>query len=119
MIDVKCCSAFPLRCQIVNNKDALVAGIMLLPMLGASAIGSAVSGKVNGTRDRSCETLVVATGLIVLGCGLLTTVSGSVDIEPKALGFLAFVGLGFGLSVSTTTMLATWQSSIRDHGVSP
>ncbi|KAI1109181.1 major facilitator superfamily transporter [Nemania sp. NC0429] len=107
--------AFPLRCQIVNGKDALVAGIMLLPMLGASAIGSAVSGKINGTKDRSCETLVVATVFITLGCGLLTTVSGSTDLEPKALGFLVFVGLGFGLSVSTTTMLATLQSSIRDH----
>ncbi|KAI1203888.1 major facilitator superfamily transporter [Nemania serpens] len=107
--------AFPLRCQIVNEKDALIAGIMLLPMLGASAIGSAVSGKVNGTKDRSCETLVVASGFIVLGCGLLTTVSGSADLEPKALGFLVFVGLGFGLSASTTTMLATLQSSIRDH----
>ncbi|KAI0413918.1 major facilitator superfamily transporter [Xylaria grammica] len=107
--------AFPLRCQVVNGKDALIAGVMLLPMLGSSAIGSAISGKVNGKEDRTCETLVVATGLVTLGCGLLATVSGSVDLEPKALGFLVFVGLGFGLAVSTTTMLAALQSSIRDH----
>ncbi|KAI0539271.1 major facilitator superfamily transporter [Xylaria digitata] len=107
--------AFPLRCQVVNGKDALIAGVMLLPMLGSSAIGSAVSGKVNGKEDRTCETLVVATSLVVLGCGLLTTVSGSAGLEPKALGFLVFVGLGFGLSVSTTTMLAALRSSIRDH----
>ncbi|KAI0874139.1 major facilitator superfamily transporter [Hypoxylon argillaceum] len=107
--------AFPLRCQVVNGKDALIAGVMLLPMLGSSAIGSAVSGRVNGRKDRSCETLVVATSFMALGCGLLTTISGSVSLEPKALGFLVFVGLGFGLSVSTTTMLAALQSSIRDH----
>ncbi|GAP83616.1 putative major facilitator superfamily transporter [Rosellinia necatrix] len=107
--------AFPLRCQIVNGKDSLVAGIMLLPMLGSSAIGSGISGRVNGKENRSCETLVIATGFMVLGCGLLTTVSGSVGLEPKALGFLVFVGLGFGLSVSTTTLLAVSQSSIRDH----
>ncbi|KAI0908905.1 major facilitator superfamily transporter [Ustulina deusta] len=107
--------AFPLRCQVVNGRDALLAGIMLLPMLGSSAVGSAISGKVNGKEDRSCETLVVATSFMVLGCGLLTTVSGSVGLEPKALGFLVFVGLGFGLSVSTTTMLAALRSSIRDH----
>lgn len=112
----ECCSAFPLRCQVVNGKDALIAGVMLLPMLGSSAIGSAVSGRVNGRKDRSCETLVVATSFMALGCGLLTTISGSVSLEPKALGFLVFVGLGFGLSVSTTTMLAALQSSIRDHG---
>ncbi|KAI1757108.1 major facilitator superfamily transporter [Xylaria castorea] len=107
--------AFPLRCQVVNGKDALIAGVMLLPMSGSSAIGSALSGRINGKKDRSCETLVVATGFVTLGCGLLTTVSGSVGLEAKALGFLVFVGLGFGLSVSTTTMLAAWQSSIRDH----
>ncbi|KAI0555062.1 major facilitator superfamily transporter [Xylaria curta] len=107
--------AFPLRCQVVNGKDALIAGVMLLPMSGSSALGSALSGKINGKKDRSCETLVVATGFVTLGCGLLMTVSGSVALEAKALGFLVFVGLGFGLSVSTTTMLATWQSSIRDH----
>ncbi|KAI0193211.1 major facilitator superfamily transporter [Xylaria flabelliformis] len=107
--------AFPLRCQVVNGKDALIAGVMLLPMSGSSALGSALSGSINGKKDRSCETLVVATGFVTLGCGLLMTISGSVTLEAKALGFLVFVGLGFGLSVSTTTMLATWQSSIRDH----
>jgi len=108
--------AFPLRCQVVNAKDALIAGVMLLPMLGSSAVGSAISGKVNGKKNHSCETLVVATGFMTLGCGLLTTVSGSVGLEAKALGFLVFIGLGFGLSVSTTTMLAASQSSMRDHG---
>ncbi|KAI0442121.1 major facilitator superfamily transporter [Xylaria telfairii] len=107
--------AFPIRCQVVNGKDALIAGVMLLPMLGSSAIGSVISGKVNGREDRSCGTLVVATSLMTLGCGLLTTVSGSVGLEAKALGFLVFVGLGFGLSVTTTTILAALQSSIRDH----
>ncbi|KAI0203864.1 major facilitator superfamily transporter [Astrocystis sublimbata] len=107
--------AFPLRSQVVNGKNALLAGVMLLPMLGSSAIGSAISGRVNGRKDRSCATLVVATSLMTLGCGLLTTVSGSVALEAKALGFLVFVGLGFGLSVSTTTVLASWQSSVRDH----
>ncbi|KAI3323564.1 major facilitator superfamily transporter [Xylariaceae sp. AK1471] len=107
--------AFPLRCQVVNGKEPLVAGVMLLPMLGASAIGSVISGKVNGKNDRSCETLLIATSFVTLGCGLLTTVPSSVGLEPKTLGFLVFVGLGFGLSVSTTTMLAALQSSIRDH----
>ncbi|KAI2628940.1 major facilitator superfamily transporter [Xylaria nigripes] len=107
--------AFPIRSQVVNQKDPLIAGVMLLPMLGSSAIGSAVSGKVNGKQDRSCETLIMATGFMVLGCGLLTTISDSAGLEPKALGFLVFVGLGFGLSVSTTTILASLQSSIEDR----
>ncbi|KAI1176682.1 major facilitator superfamily transporter [Nemania sp. FL0916] len=107
--------AFPIRSQIVNGKDALISGLMLLPMLGSSAIGSGLAGKFNATKDRTCETLGIATGFMTLGCGLLTTISGSVNIEAKALGFLVFIGLGFGLSVSTTTMLASLQSSVRDH----
>ncbi|KAI1814672.1 major facilitator superfamily transporter [Poronia punctata] len=107
--------AFPLRCQVVNGKDALIAGVLLLPMLGSSAVGSAISGKINGKKDRSCETLVIATGCMTLGCGLLTTISGSADLEAKALGFLVFIGLGFGMSVSTTTILAAAQSPLREH----
>ncbi|KAI1336045.1 major facilitator superfamily transporter [Xylariaceae sp. FL0016] len=107
--------AFPLRLQVVNKKDPLMAGLLLLPMLGLSAIGSAVAGALNGKKDRSFETLLVATSLMVIGCGLSTTLSGSIELEAKALGFLVFIGLGFGMTVSTTTMITSIQSSLRDH----
>lgn len=110
--------SFPLRAQVVSGKSALVAGIMLLPMLGASAVGSAVSGKVNAKRNLLCETLAVGACLMTLGCGLLTTVSGAGD-DAKALGFLTFAGLGFGLSVAAATILVTTEAPIRDHGISP
>ncbi|KAF3066534.1 putative MFS-type transporter C16A3.17c [Daldinia childiae] len=107
--------AFPIRLQVVNDKSALLAGVMLLPMLGSSAVGSLVAGALNGKKDRIFETLFVATSLVVLGCGLLSTLSNSPDFEQKALGFLVFVGLGFGMVVSTATMVATFHSSDRDH----
>lgn len=111
--------AFPIRLQVVNDKSALLAGVMLLPMLGSSAVGSLVAGALNGKKDRIFETLFVATSLVVLGCGLLSTLSNSPDLEQKALGFLVFVGLGFGMAVSTATMVATFHSSVRDHGKFP
>ncbi|KAI2463249.1 major facilitator superfamily transporter [Annulohypoxylon bovei var. microspora] len=107
--------AFPLRLQIVNGKDALMAGVMLLPMLGSSAVGSIASGAINGKKNRIFETQIVASCFLVLGCGLLSTLSSSYNLEPKALGFLVFVGLGFGMIVSTATMIATAESSIEDH----
>ncbi|KAK6953929.1 hypothetical protein Daesc_003891 [Daldinia eschscholtzii] len=107
--------AFPLRLQVVNDKSALIAGVMLLPMLGSSAVGSLLAGAINGKKDRIFETFFVATSLVVLGCGLLSTLSSSPELEKKALGFLVFVGLGFGMVVSTATMVATFHSSIRDH----
>ncbi|PNY24912.1 Multidrug resistance protein 3 [Tolypocladium capitatum] len=96
--------SFPLRAQVVSGKSALAAGIMLLPMLGASAVGSAISGKVNAKRDLLCETLAVGACLMTLGCGLLTTVADAGD-DSKALGFITFAGLGFGLSVAAATIL--------------
>ncbi|XDG09963.1 hypothetical protein ABKA04_009578 [Annulohypoxylon sp. FPYF3050] len=107
--------AFPLRLQIVNGQDSLLAGVMLLPMLGSSAIGSVVSGAINGKGDRTFELQTVASSFLVLGCGLLSTLSSSSTLEPKALGFLVFVGLGFGIIVSTSTIVAMVKSSNEDH----
>lgn len=107
--------AFPLRLQVVNGKSSLLAGVMMLPMLGASASGSVLAGAINGKKDRTFETMVLASSLVALGCGLMSTLSSSFELEAKALGFLVFVGLGYGLSAAGTTMIGTMQSSIRDH----
>ncbi|KAI0889599.1 major facilitator superfamily transporter [Annulohypoxylon maeteangense] len=109
--------AFPLRLQIVNGKDSLLAGVMLLPMLGSSAVGSVISGAFNSKGNRTFELQIVASCFVVLGCGLLSTLSSSFTLEPKALGFLVFVGLGFGIIVSTATIAATVESSTGDHAV--
>lgn len=108
--------AFPLRLQVVNGKSALLAGVMLLPLLGASAVGSMLAGAINSKKDWICETLVVSSCLTVLGCGLLSTQSSTVDVEPKALGFLVFVGLGFGMSAASATMLANIRVATHDQG---
>ncbi len=44
--------AFPLRFQVVNGKSALLAGVMLLPMLGGVSIGSFVGGVINREKNR-------------------------------------------------------------------
>ena len=108
--------AFPLRSQVVNGQSSLLAGVMLLPMLGGTAVGSVVGGMVNGKRDRMAESFLVSTCLMVLGCGLLSTLRVSSEVEGKALGFLVFVGFGFGMTASASTILANRESSIRDHG---
>ncbi|KAK8119004.1 uncharacterized protein PG998_003630 [Apiospora kogelbergensis] len=106
---------FPLRLQVVDGKDALTAGLMLLPLLGASAVGSVVAGAVNSKQDWFCETLVVSSSLIVIGSGLLSTQSDSVDVEHKALGFLVLVGFGFGMSAASATMITSMRAAIRDE----
>jgi hypothetical protein len=108
--------AFPLRLQVVNGKSALIAGVMLLPLLGSSALGSMVAGAINGRRNWICETLIISSCSVVLGCGLLSTQSASPSVEPKALGFLVFVGLGFGMSAASATMLAHLRATAQDQG---
>lgn len=113
-----CIYTFPIRFQVVNGKSALEAGLMLLPMLVGTAVGSSLSGVISAKNNRIFETLVASCSLMIMGVALETTASDSRDIEPKVLGFLAFIGFGFGLAASSSTMLASLESPIREHGES-
>ncbi|KAK2044128.1 major facilitator superfamily transporter [Colletotrichum somersetense] len=107
--------AFPIHMQVVNGKSSLLAGLFLLPMLGSVALGTALGGIVNKSKNRLFETMAVASCFMALGCGLMTTLSSSVDLEPKAIGFLTFVGFGFGLSATSSTIIGATESEISDH----
>ncbi|KAJ5190285.1 uncharacterized protein N7498_009270 [Penicillium cinerascens] len=106
--------AFPLRAQVVADKSPLLAGIMLLPMVGSTAEGSILAGAISKTKNYLFETMLVGTCLMTLGVGLLTIVHDSGD-DAKALGFIVFVGLGFGLNVASATMLTTFEVPIIDY----
>lgn len=106
---------------------------MLLPMLAASAAGTMLAGALNspgkkkpsadgnnskGRPNRLFETLTAACLLMLVGCALETTAEPTTDgaIEPKVLGFLAFIGLGFGMSAAGATMLAGMEAPMWEHG---
>ncbi|KAG5928181.1 hypothetical protein E4U53_002730 [Claviceps sorghi] len=105
----------PLRIQVVGGKSPLLAGVMLLPMLVAVAVGSTASGAVNAKKSMIAESLLAGSCLMLLGCGLLTTLSAQELDTAKLLGFLAFCGLGFGLTVSSSTMIASQEVPRRDY----
>ncbi|EGX95783.1 MFS multidrug transporter, putative [Cordyceps militaris CM01] len=111
---------FPTRAQIVSGKSVLVSGLELLPMIGGSALGSVLGGMINGKKNFLFETIATGCCLTLLGCGLLSTVHGKAD-DAKALGFLVFAGLGFGLSTAAATMLVSFEASIANaapaHGI--
>jgi hypothetical protein len=108
--------AFPLRLQVINQKSPLVAGLMLLPLLCSVALGSTLGGIISSKRNYLFETLFVATCLNILGFGLMTTLSDSDQLEAKALGFLTFIGFGYGMTATASTIIAVLESSIEDHG---
>jgi len=106
----------PLHLQIVNGKSPLMAGLGLLPLLVSTATGSMLGGAVSSKKDLSFYTLTVGSCLITIGTGLLSTISDGSKVDPKIYGFEVLVGLGFGLSVSTSSILAAIQCEIKDHG---
>ncbi|KAM0430762.1 hypothetical protein ACHAQK_010542 [Fusarium lateritium] len=106
--------AIPLRFQVVSGKSALIAGVMLLPMLGTSAIGSVIAGKINATKNFTFESLLFGSCFMTLGCGLLSSLSHESE-DAKLLGYMSFCGLGFGLTVASSTMLSMVEVPIRDY----
>jgi hypothetical protein len=111
--------AFPIRFQMVYGKSALEAGVMLLPILVASAVAIFAADQINrkGKHERFFETMVMACLLSALGCGLEMMASSDEGFEPRVLGFLALIGFGFGLSSAVSTLLAQLASPVQEHGV--
>ncbi|KAH7357280.1 MFS multidrug transporter-like protein [Rhexocercosporidium sp. MPI-PUGE-AT-0058] len=109
--------ALPLRLQVVNGKSQLVSGVALLPMLAAVAITSSIGGMVNSKRDLIWSTLLTGSLFMVIGCACLSTLGDVPEIEAKMYGFQIFVGLGFGLMVSTVSLGASLECELRDRTV--
>ncbi|ROV94237.1 hypothetical protein VSDG_05649 [Cytospora chrysosperma] len=107
----------PERFQIVNDDSALMAGVHLLPMLGATATGSIIAGAFSKKKNNTSRTLVVASCFQVIGLGLLTTFdSPSSPVVPQ-FGYQTIFGLGVGLTFSSATILTKIQASGKDHAV--
>ncbi|EKD11808.1 major facilitator superfamily transporter [Drepanopeziza brunnea f. sp. 'multigermtubi' MB_m1] len=107
--------SLPLHLQVVNGKSPLVSGIALLPMLASIAITSSVAGLLNSKRDYIWPTLLGGALLMVIGCACLATLDPVPDVQAKMYGFQVFVGLGFGLLVSTVSLGASLECELRDR----
>lgn len=60
--------------------------------------------------------IVVATGLQVIGLGLMSSLSSSSDVQPQQYGYQVILGLGFGISLSSLPLIARLQVGPEDHG---
>lgn len=107
----------PERFQIVNKDSSLMAGVHLLPMLGATAVGSIVGGACSKKKNNTSRTLVAAACFQVLGLGLLTTFDAPSSPVAPQFAYQAIFGLGFGLTFSSATILTKIQAAGRDHAV--
>jgi hypothetical protein len=106
----------PLHLQIINGKSPLVAGIGLLPLLASTAVGSMLGGVASARRNNTFYTLSIGAAILTLGVGLLSMASGGHAVDPKIYGFEVLIGLGFGMTVSTASILAATECDLKDHG---
>lgn len=98
--------AIPERYQIVNGTSALSAGIRLMPMLCASAIGSTASTVFNSKRNSSFYTLCGANCLLLLGSGLMSKVPIESAIPKSLYGYQIIFGFGeFEKTFTVSTMV--------------
>jgi hypothetical protein len=106
----------PLRAQIVDVASAVRSGLQLLPVVGGCALGSAIGGGASFKKNHAYMTLNLASALMLLGCGLLSTLPES-GVKTKAqLGYCFIMGLGIGISLSTMTFITSMQVLFVDHG---
>lgn len=82
-----------------------MAGVHILPLLGACAIGSFLGGAISSRRNNTSLTLLAASSFQLLGVGLMTLVSDASYTPQYNYGFQAIFGLGVGLSLSAATIM--------------
>jgi hypothetical protein len=108
--------SLPIHFQVVNEHSALASGIALLPMLGSSAIGTTVAGAISSKKNNSFPVMIAGAGLMLIGTATLSTLGSATHTQAKAYGLQVFIGLGFGLIISTCSMIASVESEVRDSG---
>ena len=109
--------AIPERFQIVNAQSATNAGVRLMPLLFSSAFGSTFGGLLSRRKNRTFFTLMLASSLMLVGCGLLSTTSDGFDLQPALYGYQVVFGLGLGMTFTTVTIVASTESKFSDYGM--
>lgn len=94
-----------------------MAGVHLLPMLGATSLGSIIGGVLSKTKNNTSRTLVAASCFQIIGLGLLTTFDAPSSPLAPQFAYQSIFGLGVGLTFSSATILTKIQAAGRDHAV--
>lgn len=108
----------PMRAQIVHIYDAIKSGVLLLPLMGSTAVGSMLGGALSSKKNRTFWTLNAASSFMLIGTGLLSTLPTSILPTKSQYGYQVLLGLGLGLNLSTSTFMTSLNVEFEDHGES-
>jgi hypothetical protein len=108
----------PQKFQAVNQVSPLVGGVRLLPFSLPMAVASALSGVFTSTLKFTPIYILMAGSLFqTLGMALLYALPVSLCVPASEYGFLALVGFGVGLSLTTLLVLAPAIVEEKDRGM--
>lgn len=79
-------------------------------------LGSFLGGVISSKKNNTSPTLIVASCLILLGSGLLSTLSGGKEFYKPTYGYQFILGLGVGLTFSAGTVLTNLANNADDVG---
>ena len=105
----------PERFQIVNRTSTIGAGVRLMPLLFASAFGSSFAGFCSSRKNNTFWTLLAASSLMLIGCGLLSSLADSFAVSAAIYGYQVIFGLGIGMTFSTVIILVSLEADFKDY----
>ena len=106
----------PLYQQTVQHLSATGSGLMLIPMMLGSTVTALVAGQVTTRTGRYKALPIVGAAVMTFGMYLLTNLGVHTSRLTTGLIF-AVIGLGMGLLMQITTLIAQNSVAPRDMGV--
>ncbi|KAK3300902.1 major facilitator superfamily domain-containing protein [Chaetomium fimeti] len=107
----------PMRAQIVNFYDEVRSGVLLLPLMGATAVGSALGGACSSKQNRTFWSLNTASVFMLVGCGIMSILPATVDVAARQWGFEVILGFGIGMNLSTATLIPSLNADFQDFAI--
>jgi MFS family permease len=91
--------------QAIENISAYESGIRMLPLVLALVVGSALSGALVSAVGYYTPFMIIGTGFMAIGGGLLTTFSVDTS-RAQWIGYQVLFGFGLGLALQMPSMAA-------------
>jgi EmrB/QacA subfamily drug resistance transporter len=109
-------SFLPLYLQAVDGVTATQSGLLLLPLMAGVTVASIGSGRITANTGRYKVWPIVGTGLAVAGTVVLAQLAPGMSRWVIGAG-MALIGLGFGMTMPTSTLAVQNSVEQRDLGV--
>ncbi|KAI4724574.1 MFS general substrate transporter [Aureobasidium sp. EXF-10728] len=110
--------ALPQRFQIVNGDTPENAGLHMLPLIGATALGAMLTGTITGKFNIAWHLLVFSNILMTIGCGLMSTLPVDRKIAKICYFYQLVLGFGFGLTMASSMVVIRTEVALKDNTVS-